>query len=130
MSTELRALAALFSVMCGGCVTTVETLDDTELRITSDAFRDYAERVFREQNRIVSALAFSLEDEALDPETIGRLEEAETRVLTACRDLNVIAARRRDRGPRRPLAEMRAARTVPECERSVDSVARELADLL
>ena len=130
MSIELRTVALLFSLMCGACVATVETLDDTELRVTSDAFRDYAERVFRDQNRMVSALAFKMEDGGLDPGIRGSLEDAEARVLAACRDLNEIATRQRDRQRRRPLAEMRAARTVPECERAVDTVARTFADLL
>jgi hypothetical protein len=118
---------ALFSLMLAGCVASVETLDGTRHRITSDAFRGYAEHVFREQNRVASDLAFRMEDEQLAPKDLDLLEQAEARLLEDCRDLNEVAVRRRDGERRRPLADTRAARTVPGCERAVEAVGRMLA---
>lgn len=129
MSVPQRAVAALFSVMLSGCVATVETLDGAAHRITSEAFRDYAEAVFREQNRIVSMLVFRMEDERVEPATLELLEQAEAQLLADCRDLNEVAVRRRDRERRRWVADARAAKTVPTCERAVDTVVRMLADL-
>jgi hypothetical protein len=127
MSMLLRAFMVLFSLILTSCVATVETLDGARYRISSEAFRVYAEQVFREQNRVASDLVFRMEDERLDAAELDRLEAAETRLLEDCSDLNVIAVRRRDGKRRRLLAAASAAKTVPDCERAVAVVARMLA---
>ena len=129
MTVPARALVALFSLISAGCIATVETLDGGRHRISSDAFREYAESVFREQNRVASILVFRLEDEQLEDATMTRLEDAEARLLAACSELNELAVRRRDREGRRLFADARAAKTVPECERAVEAVEQTLAAL-
>ena len=114
--------------MSSGCIATVETLDGSQHRISSDAFRAYAEAVFREQNRVASALVFRMEDEQLDPAAHERLADVEARLLDACRALNEVAVRRRDDEGRRLFADARAAKTVPDCERAVVSAREMLAD--
>lgn len=128
MSVVLRAFVALFSLMSTSCVATVETLDGVRYRISSDAFRAYAEEVFREQNRLASDLVFRMEDERVEAAELERLERAETRLLEDCRDLNEIAVRQRDGQRRRLIAAARAAKSVPQCERAIDAVTQQLAE--
>ena len=127
MSRSWRVYYALFSLISGGCIATVETLDGTRHRISSTAFRDYAAAVFREQNRVASALAFSMEEPALGEQELTALEAAESQLLDACGSLNEIAVRRRDDARRRPFADARAAKTVPDCERAIDAANQTLA---
>lgn len=119
--------AVLFALISAGCVATVETLGGERHRVSSDAFRAYAEGVFRDQNRVASALAFRL-DEArdLDREARAALEQAESRLLDDCGELNAVAVRRRD-GQRRFMADARAAATVPTCERAVVAAEQAMA---
>lgn len=102
--------------LCAGCGSVV-TLDGERLGVRSDAFRDYVERVFREQNRVATALAFALEDER-DPERLDVLESAEAALLDACAGLNEIAALRRDGDRLGRLRALDAARAAPACERA------------
>jgi hypothetical protein len=91
----------------------VPTADGQRLRLTSDEFRAYVERVFRDQNRVADELAFALESDAGEG---GELAAAEQRLLESCAAVNELATARRDQqdlGMRRSAS---AARTVPECE--------------
>ncbi|HEX6996639.1 MAG TPA: hypothetical protein VF322_00760 [Gammaproteobacteria bacterium] len=122
----VRPFAVLLALAAAGCAT-VTTASGERLEVASDEFRDYAERVFREQNRVATDLAFAIEDAQTRgsdaPEALLRAEE---RLLEACAGLNELAARRRDQrrvGARRGLA---AARQAPECE----AAARDAAALL
>jgi hypothetical protein len=115
----IRWLLAASMVLLASACATVTTAGGEQLRISSDRFAMYAERVFREQNRVASMLAFALAD-AKDPDGPGSraLADAEDDLLDACAGLNEVAARRRDGerpGVRRGL---RAAREAPGCERA------------
>lgn len=124
-STNLRAalsigMSAICAVamllMLSGCAPVV-TLEGERLKVRSDAFATYVEEVFREQNRVATALAFELED-AQDPERLDVLEAAESSLLEACAGLNEMAAARRDGARLRRLRALDAARAAPQCERA------------
>lgn len=112
------AALAVSLVVLAGCAA-VTTADGSRLPVASDRFAAYAERVFREQNRVATELAFALEDTpGADSTQFAALESAEEALLTACAGLNEVAAARRDGespGVRRGL---RAARQAPVCERA------------
>ena len=114
------------AVGASGCAP-VTTLDGQRLSIRSEAFADYVEEVFREQNRVATELAFALED-SNDPDRVEALEIAEEGLLAACAELNALAAARRDgarMGPRQGLA---AARRAPDCERASADASRLLEE--
>lgn len=129
--TDVRLHVILYSigfVISGtGCVTTVQPIEGAPLRVSSDAFRSYAEQVFRLQNEIASEIALRLED--ADPKDVARLEDAEDALLDACQQLNATAARRRDGGGTRPLDDLSTARSVPACETAARAAQQELAAL-
>lgn len=102
------------------------TANGERLAVGSDAFRDYVERVFREQNRVATDIAFALEVEDLSPERAGELEAAEHALLEACAELNELAAARRDDRSSNSAAAARSARTAPACEQATQSAARVL----
>jgi hypothetical protein len=112
-----------FVISGTGCVATVQPLEGASMRISSDAFRSYAEQVFRLQNEIASELALRLDDDTAETEM---LEAAEDAVLAACRLLNATAARRRDGGGVRPFGDLRTARSVPACESAAREARRQL----
>ena len=113
-----RPLIFLVIVCLSGCAA-VPTADGEKLRITSAEFRDYVERVFREQNRVADEVAFALE--APSSPSVD-LEEAEQELLAACEGVNALATARRDQRRLGMRASVRAARTVPGCERVTRSV--------
>src|SRR5688500_10321089 len=118
-----RRIALCALVPLAGCAA-VATVDGQRLKLTSEDFRAYVERVFREQNRVADELAF-----ALEAPRDGRsyLASAEQRLLEACAGVNELATARRDElrlGLRRNLS---AARTVPQCEATTRSAADSLA---
>jgi hypothetical protein len=116
---RFAALAAFLGSF--GCATAVSTADGERLRLSSADFREYVERVFREQNRVADELAFALETPAAErAELIG----AEQQLLDACAGVNELATARRDErrlGVRRSAS---SARTVPACERAAREAAR------
>ena len=120
---RLSCFAASFAVvLLSGCATVAAT-DGQRLSLTSDEFRVYVERVFREQNRVADELAFALEAPGGQR---GELAAAEQRLLEACAGVNELATARRDElrlGMRRSLS---AAKTVPQCEASTRSAAESL----
>jgi hypothetical protein len=116
----IARFVALSAFLCSGCAT-VSTADGERLRLTSADFREYVERVFREQNRVADELAFALEAPGAEASELGR---AEQRLLEACAGVNELATARRDErrvGMRRSMA---SARTVPACEQASREAAR------
>jgi hypothetical protein len=105
-----------------GCAA-VPTADGERLELASPEFRAYVERVFREQNRVADAVAFALEEEDSD----AGLAAAEQRLLAACAGVNELATARRDDSALGLRRSLRAARTVPECERAARLADAELA---
>jgi hypothetical protein len=112
-----RFVVPLIVFVAAGCAA-VTTLDGRQLRVGSEAFRDYVEKVFREQNRTASRLAFALESEGLSADAADALSAAETSLLDACAGLNEIATSRRDNRSLGKLRQLNAARQAPECERA------------
>jgi hypothetical protein len=92
----------------------VPTADGQRLKVTSPEFRDYVERVFREQNRVADEVGFALEA----PGSHADLVAAEQELLAACAGVNELATARRDQRRLGMRKSVRAARTVPECERA------------
>lgn len=113
-----RLLAPFVPAVLAGCAA-VATADGERLSLTSDEFRAYVERVFREQNRLADEVAFALDAPGgAAPE----LAAAEQRLLDACAGVNELATARRDQqrlGMRRSAG---AARTVPRCETATRAV--------
>ena len=91
------------------------TADGQRLSLRSAEFREYVERVFREQNRVADAVAFALDAPG---EQDAQLAAAEQQLLAACAGVNELATARRD-GRRLDMRDsLRAARSVPDCERA------------
>lgn len=117
---------AVAASLVAGCAP-VTTLEGERLRVRSDAFANYVEQVFREQNRVASELAFAIED-AADTERVDVLEAAEEALLDACAELNQLAAARRD-GERLGLfRSLGAARGAPDCECAAAAASRVIAE--
>ena len=109
-----RPVVVCLFLSLSGCAA-VPTADGQRLRLGSDEFREYVERVFREQNRVADAVAFALEAPgAQDTE----LAAAEQELLAACAGVNELATTRRDQQRLGMRASLRAARSVPDCERA------------
>ena len=109
-----RSIAVCVLVSLSGCAA-VPTADGQRLRLASGEFRDYVERVFREQNRVADAVAFALEAPgSQDPE----LAAAEQDLLAACAGVNELATARRDQQSLGLRNNVRAAKSVPDCERA------------
>ena len=94
------------------------------MSLRSEEFRDYVERVFREQNRVADAVAFALEAPGAEDRP---LEAAEQELLAACAGVNELATARRDQQRLGLRTSLRAARSVPECERATRAVDARLA---
>ena len=94
------------------------------MSLRSEEFRDYVERVFREQNRVADAVAFALEAPGAEDR---QLEAAEQELLAACAGVNELATARRDQQRLGLRTSLRAARSVPECERATRAVDARLA---
>ena len=95
------------------------TADGQHFRLGSAEFRDYVERVFREQNRVADAVAFALEAPGAQN---SELATAEQELLAACAGVNELATARRDQQRLGMRNSVRAARSVPECERATRAV--------
>ena len=109
-----RSAALVLVLIFSGCAA-VPTADGQRLSLRSDEFREYVERVFREQNRVADAVAFALDvPGAQDAE----LAAAEQELLAACAGVNELATARRDQQGLSTRDSLRAARSVPDCERA------------
>ncbi|HLF11619.1 MAG TPA: hypothetical protein VJA26_10410 [Gammaproteobacteria bacterium] len=108
------------TLAASGCAGAVMTAAGQRLAITSPEFRDYVERVFRQQNQIATELAFAAEDagEGADGES-AELAAAEESLLAACAGLNQLAAARRDEQHLGRLRQAKAARQAPRCEAAI-----------
>jgi hypothetical protein len=111
---------ALLAIL--GCAA-VPTADGERLRLTSDEFREYVERVFREQNRVADALAFALEAPGAERDALAA---AEQRLLESCEGVNELATARRDEQRLGLRRSQSAARTVPQCEEATRAAAAAL----
>ena len=109
----LTAAAALLSACA------VTTADGTRLGLASSEFRAYIERVFRDQNKIASDLAFALDDATASggaaPPALAAAEDA---LLQACAGVNELATSRRDQQNLGVRKSASAARSAPDCERA------------
>ncbi len=122
MSKSLTALLLLAAPGLAGCAGSLLTADGERLRLRSEAFAEYAEGVFRLQNEVLDALAFALDERPED----SALVAAEDHVLEACAALNGAALRRQRGDGTRPLRDLGAARSVPECEAAAAMAAEQL----
>jgi len=111
------ALVFLLPILLG-CAA-VPTADGERLSLRSAEFREYVERVFREQNRVADAVAFALEAPGAQE---SELAAAEQELLAACAGVNELATARRDQQRLGIRSSVRAARSVPECERATRAV--------
>jgi hypothetical protein len=118
-----RAAAVLVLLIFSGCAA-VSTADGQRLNLGSDEFREYVERVFREQNRVADAVAFALEAPGVQD---TELAAAEQELLAACAGINELATARRDLQRLGMRTSVRAARSVPDCERATRAVDARLA---
>ena len=118
----LERSAAVALLLCLWACASVPTADGERLKVTSLEFREYVERVFREQNRVADEVAFALDE----PGAHAELAAAEQGMLAACAGVNELATARRDRRQLGMRSSLRAARTVPECERAAAAAAARL----
>ena len=118
-----RLAAACVLLGLPGCAA-VPTADGERLRLGSAEFRDYVERVFREQNRVADAAAFALEA----PGSNAELAAAEQDLLAACAGVNELATARRDERRLGMRDNVRAARSVADCESAARALAAQLAE--
>jgi hypothetical protein len=112
----LRAAALAAAAALLAACAAVTTADGMRLGLGSDEFKAYAERVFRDQNKVASDLAFALEDAGAA--AAAELDSAEDELLAACAGLNEVATTRRDDQPLGVRAKLGAARRAPDCERA------------
>lgn len=105
----------------------VTTLEGERLAMTSPEFAAYVESVFREQNRVATALLLALESDELTAQQATALEDADAALLAACAGLNEIAAVRRDGRELGRLEAARFAREAPACERATRGARAALA---
>jgi len=106
--------AAAFLASCA-----VTTADGTRLGLASSEFRAYIERVFRDQNKVASDLAFALDDAtASGGSAPPELSAAEDALLKACAGVNELATSRRDQQDLGVRKSASAARGAPDCERA------------
>jgi hypothetical protein len=114
-----RLASSLVLLAVAGCAA-VQTVDGERLALTSPEFRAYVERVFREQNRVATEVAFALETPGVEQ---APLLGGEQRLLEACAGVNELATARRDERPLGARRSLAAARTVPSCEETTRAVA-------
>ena len=112
-----RALTAVFPLAVAAC-TGVTTAGGQRLALTSEEFASYMEEVFREQNELLTEIAFVFDRDDVSDIDRGALEAAEESLLAACELLNDVAAARRDGQDPGRISESRAARGAPSCERA------------
>jgi hypothetical protein len=111
--------APLCALLSLAACAAVPTADGERLRLGSAEFRDYVERVFREQNRVADAAAFALEAPGAQG---AALAAAEQELLAACAQVNELATARRDERRLGIRKSVEAARTVPNCEHATRAV--------
>ena len=110
----VRPLVVCLLLFLPGCAA-VPTADGQRLRLGSDEFREYVERVFREQNSVADAVAFALDAPGAQD---AELAATEQELLAACAGVNELATARRDQRRLGLRSSVRAAKSVPDCERA------------
>jgi hypothetical protein len=117
----MRSILAVPFAAAAACLAAcaVTTADGTRLGLASSEFRAYVERVFRDQNKVASDLAFALDDATASggpapPELVA----AEDALLEACAGVNELATSRRDQEDLGVRKSANAARSAPNCERA------------
>jgi len=126
---RVRAVMTVAAVAAAvaGCAA-VTTADGNRVAFGSDEFRAYVERVFRDQNKVASDLAFALEDsDAVNGAESSDLASAEDALLGACAGLNELATSRRDEQRLGLHRSAQAAREAPDCERATRAAQAALA---
>ena len=118
-----RPVVVCLFLSLSGCAA-VPTADGQHFRLGSDEFRDYVERVFREQNRVADAVAFALDAPGAQD---AELAAAEQQLLAACAGVNELATARRDQRRLGMRSSVRAAKSVPDCERAARAADARLA---
>jgi hypothetical protein len=118
--TGLMILAAAAGL--GGCAGVV-TQDGQRLGLTSPDFRAYVERVFRRQNQVATDVELALEDVPAGGTEPAGLAAADERLQSACAGVNELATARRDGVKLGLRHQLRAAKTVPQCERAAETAA-------
>ncbi len=99
-----------------GCAGRVTTASGEDLWITSTAFQQYAEQVFRRQNHVGQELLEALEEAGeSDDDWSRRLSMAEDRLWTACLALNEMAIAHQEGRRMDLLRRHEAALSVTEC---------------
>jgi hypothetical protein len=107
----------------------VTTADGTRLGLGSSEFRGYVERVFRDQNKVASDLAFALDDAtASGGSAPPELTAAEDALLKACAGVNELATSRRDQRDLGVKKSASAARSAPDCERATRAAQTALSE--
>lgn len=130
MGKQRRHWLWLCSVLGLSACAAVVSMDGERYPLTSEAFRDYLEGVFRAQNQTADALAFALEDLGKEPATlVGKLNAADAKLLAACGGVNQLALSRRDGSAMTRREALAAARSAPTCERA-DRDARKILQVL
>ena len=109
-----RPVVVCLLLSLSGCAA-VPTADGQHFRLGSDEFREYVERVFREQNRVADAVAFALDGPGAHD---AELAAAEQELLAACAGVNELATASRDQRRLGLRCSLRAAKSVPDCERA------------
>jgi len=109
-----RSAAVALLLILSGCAA-VPTADGQRLSLRSAEFREYVER---ERDRVRDAVL--LAKHALDApgEQDAQLAAAEQELLAACAGVNELATARRDERRLDMRDSLRAARSVPDCERA------------
>ena len=115
---------AVCLLFCLSACAAVPTADGQRFRLGTAPFRDYVERVFREQNRVADAVAFALEAPASRDAELAAVEQ---QLLAACAGVNELATARRDQRPLGLRSSVRAAKSVPDCERAARAADARLA---
>jgi len=122
----LRISVAALALLAG-CAGTVTVSDGRTLRLDSPEFRDYVERVFREQNEVATTLAFGQEEAS--GSRYDALLEFEDALLAACAEINELAAARRDGRSLGVREQARMATTAPGCEATTQGTREALDEL-
>lgn len=106
-------LCILGLITLSGCIT---------LAPEGEAFREYAERVFREQNQVTDEIMWRMPDiEVKNPDLATQLAQAEMEMFAACEPLNELAILYRDQQKPGLIKKFSSARSVRSCDQATQS---------
>ena len=121
-----RSRSCIFGIvvlsLAGSCLPVPRGHNPFELRFMStEELREYAEEVFREQNRLTTRLMMApMGPGSITSQQRGRVEKAEVRMNNACASLNTIASARARGNDIDVELENRVRRDVRECARQTE----------